>query len=157
MSDLTHFGPDGRPRMVDVAGKDVTGRRAVASGRLRLSPDALALARSRDTKKGDPLAISELAGIMGAKKTADLIPLCHPLSLEGVDVGIEAEADGLRVVATVRTQGRTGVEMEALTAVATACLTLYDMLKSVDRAMVIADIRLEEKSGGASGDFRRDR
>lgn len=156
MSDLTHFDAAGRPRMVNVAEKKVSVRRAVASGRLRLSAEALAKARSRNLGKGDPLAIAELAGIMGAKKTADLIPLCHPLPLDGVDIRIEAESDALRVVAVVHTEGRTGVEMEALMAVATACLTLYDMLKSIDRAMVIEDIRLDAKSGGASGDYLRD-
>lgn len=156
MSELTHFGPQGRARMVNVTGKDPSSRRAVASGRLCLSAEALEKAVGRDIKKGDPLAIAELAGIMGAKKTADLIPLCHPLPLDGVELHIEPSEGALRVVATAWTEGRTGVEMEALTAVATACLTLYDMLKSVDRKMVIADIRLEEKSGGASGHFRRD-
>lgn len=155
MSELTHFGSEGRARMVNVAGKDRTARRAVASGRLRLSPQAFEQAAGRAMKKGDPIAIAELAGIMGAKRTADLIPLCHPLPLDGVEVRIEPADGALRVVATAWTDGRTGVEMEALTAVATACLTLYDMLKSVDRTMVIEDIRLEEKRGGASGHFQR--
>ncbi|MEO0784739.1 MAG: cyclic pyranopterin monophosphate synthase MoaC [Pseudomonadota bacterium] len=156
MSDLTHIGPDGRARMVDITAKNITDRIAVAEGRVRMSPETLALAVGRDTKKGDPLAISELAGIMGAKKTADLIPLCHPLPLSGVKVEIAAAHDGLTVTARVMTTGRTGVEMEALTAVSTACLTLYDMLKAVDKGMVISDIRLIEKTGGKSGDYRRD-
>ncbi|MEL6956292.1 MAG: cyclic pyranopterin monophosphate synthase MoaC [Pseudomonadota bacterium] len=156
MSDLTHIGPDGRARMVDITAKDVTDRIAVAEGRVRMAPETLVLAVGRDTKKGDPLAISELAGIMGAKKTADLIPLCHPLPLSGVKVEIAAANDGLTVTARVKTTGRTGVEMEALTAVSTACLTLYDMLKAIDKEMVISDIRLIEKTGGKSGDYRRD-
>lgn len=155
MSDLTHIGPDGRARMVDVSSKSETERRAVAHGRIRMNAATLALALSRSTKKGDPLAIAELAGIMGAKRTADLIPLCHPLPLTGVQVTISPLPDdaGLRVTATVKTVGKTGVEMEALTAVSTACLTLYDMLKSVDKTMVIEGIELSEKSGGASGSY----
>ncbi len=155
MSDLTHIGPDGRARMVDVSSKTETERRAVAHGRIRMNAATLALALSRSTKKGDPLAIAELAGIMGAKRTADLIPLCHPLPLTGVQVTISPLPDGagLSVTATVKTVGKTGVEMEALTAVSTACLTLYDMLKSVDRAMVIEGIELSQKSGGASGSY----
>ena len=155
--DLTHIGPDGRARMVDVSGKPATERIAVASGRLRLAPATLAQALARDTKKGDPLAIAELAGIMGAKRTADLIPLCHALPITGIDVAIgkAPEGDALTVTATVRTTGKTGVEMEALTAVSVACLTLYDMLKAVDKGMVIEGIELMEKSGGASGDYRK--
>lgn len=155
MSDLTHIGPDGRARMVDVSLKTETERKAVAHGRIRMGSTTLALALSRSTKKGDPLAIAELAGIMGAKRTSDMIPLCHPLPLTGVHVTISPTPDGagLLVTATVKTVGKTGVEMEALTAVSTACLTLYDMLKSVDRAMVIEGIELSEKSGGASGSY----
>lgn len=157
MSDLTHIGPDGRARMVDVGDKYVTTRTAIASGRIRMAPDTLRLAAARDTKKGDPIAIAELAGIIGAKKTADLIPLCHPLSLSSVKVEIEPDEtnSALNVTARVRTSGKTGVEMEALTAVSTACLTLYDMLKAVDKAMVIEAIELVEKSGGASGDYKK--
>lgn len=157
MSELTHIGPDGRARMVDVGDKAVTDRVAVASGRVRMAPETLSLALRRDTKKGDPIAIAELAGIMAAKKTSDLIPLCHPLPLSSVKVEIEA-ADGenaLNVTARVKTSGKTGVEMEALTAVSAACLTLYDMLKAVDKAMVIEAIELTEKTGGKSGDYRK--
>lgn len=157
MADLTHIGPDGRARMVDISGKDDTGREATATGRIRMAPETLARALSRETKKGDPLAIAELAGIMGAKRTADLIPLCHPLPLTGLEVAItEAPGGGaLQVTATVRTTGKTGVEMEALTAVSAACLTLYDMLKAIDKSMVIEGIELLKKSGGASGNYQK--
>lgn len=157
MSDLTHIGPDGRARMVDIGAKPVTERRAVASGRVTMSPETLDAAWSRDTKKGDPVAIAELAGIMGAKRTADLIPLCHPLPLTGVKLDITKadDAPALIVTARVKTTGRTGVEMEALTAVSVACLTLYDMLKAIDKEMVIGDVKLIEKSGGKSGDYKR--
>ena len=155
--ELTHIGPDGRARRVDVSAKATTAREAVAQGTVRMAPETLKLALSRDTKKGDPLGVAELAGIMGAKKTADLIPLCHPLPLTGVKVEIaphETET-ALTVTARVKTAGQTGVEMEALTAVSTACLTLYDMLKAVDKAMVIGGIELIEKTGGKSGDYRK--
>ena len=157
MTDLTHIGPDGRARMVDVSDKATTTRRAIAQGRVRMAPATLALATGRDTKKGDPIAVAELAGIMGAKKTSDLIPLCHPLPLSSVKVAIEADAasSSLVVTAMAKTSGKTGVEMEALTAVSTACLTLYDMLKAVDKAMVIDRIELIEKTGGKSGDYYR--
>ena len=157
MKDLTHIGPDGRARMVDVGDKPVTERVAVAHGRIYMAETTLTLATSRETRKGDPIAIAELAGIMAAKKTADLIPLCHPLPLSSVEVKItpsETEA-ALIVTAQVRTSGRTGVEMEALTAVSAACLTLYDMLKAVDRSMVITGIELLEKRGGKSGDYEK--
>ncbi len=158
MSDLTHIGPDGRARMVDISAKDSTARVAIASGRVEMAPETLALASGRDTKKGDPIAVAELAGIMAAKKTADLIPLCHPLSLTGVKVNIapDPEKSALVVTARVKTSGQTGVEMEALTAVSAACLTLYDMLKAVDKEMVISAITLLEKTGGKSGDYRRE-
>ncbi|MEQ9527029.1 MAG: cyclic pyranopterin monophosphate synthase MoaC [Parvibaculaceae bacterium] len=158
MSGLTHIGPDGRARMVDVGDKAVTARTAVAHGRVDMAPETLKLALGRDTKKGDPIAIAELAGIMAAKKTSDLIPLCHPLPLTSVKVDIEA-IDGesaLGVTARVKTSGQTGVEMEALTAVSAACLTLYDMLKVVDKSMVMGGIELVEKTGGKSGDYRKD-
>lgn len=157
MSGLTHIGPDGRARMVDVGDKAVTDRTAIASGRVRMAEETLRLCLSRDTKKGDPIAIAELAGIMAAKKTADLIPLCHPLPLSSAKVQIEPDEAStcMIVTATVRTTGRTGVEMEALTAVSAACLTLYDMLKAVDKAMVIDAIELDQKTGGASGDYRK--
>lgn len=155
MNDLTHIGPDGRARMVDVGEKTVTQREATAHGLVTMSEDAFQRASSRDTKKGDPIAIAELAGIMAAKKTADIIPLCHPLTLTGVKVDIEeAEAPNtFKVTARVKTAGQTGVEMEALTAVSGACLTLYDMLKAVDKSIVISDIELVEKSGGKSGHY----
>ena len=157
MDELTHIGSDGRARMVDIGDKAVTERLAVAQGRFQLAPETLALALGRETKKGDPLAIAELAGVMAAKRTADLIPLCHPLPLTSVKVEITPDeaAGTLVVTARVKTSGRTGVEMEALTAVSAACLTLYDMLKAVDKAMVIEAIELIEKTGGASGDYRK--
>lgn len=157
MSGLTHIGPDGRARMVDVGDKDVTERVAIAHGRVHMQPETLQLAIGRDTKKGDPIAIAELAGIMAAKRTSDLIPLCHPLPLSSVKVEIEpdTEANALIVKARVKTSGRTGVEMEALTAVSAACLTLYDMLKAVDKAMRIDAVELLEKTGGKSGDYRK--
>lgn len=157
MSELTHIGPDGHARMVDIGAKQVTERIAVARGRIGMSAKTRALAISRETRKGDPIAIAELAGIMAAKKTADLIPLCHPLPLTNVEVRITpAEPDALEATATVRTTGKTGVEMEALTAVSAACLTLYDMLKAVDKAMVISGIELLSKTGGKSGDYYKE-
>lgn len=157
MSDLTHIGPDGRARMVDIGDKTNTERVAIAQGRVTMQPETLALAKGRDTKKGDPIAIAELAGIMAAKRTADLIPLCHPLPLTSVKVAIEPapNAPELIVTARVKTAGKTGVEMEALTAVTAACLTLYDMLKAVDKAMVIGGVELLEKTGGKSGTYRK--
>ena len=158
MSGLTHIGPDGKARMVDIGAKANTERRALATGRVRLSPEAFSIAVGRDTKKGDPIAISELAGIMGAKRTSDLIPLCHPLPLTNVKVEIVPDEATLtmNVSAVAKPTGKTGVEMEALTAVSVACLTLYDMLKAVDKSIVIESIQLAEKSGGKSGDFKRD-
>ncbi|MCA8899764.1 MAG: cyclic pyranopterin monophosphate synthase MoaC [Hyphomonas sp.] len=157
MNDLTHIGPDGRARMVDVGAKAETERAATARGRVSMAPETRALALSRSTRKGDALAIAELAGIMASKRTADLIPLCHPLPISSVNVSVEAGPDetSLIVTATVKTTGRTGAEMEALTAVSAACLTLYDMLKAVDKAMVIDGIELVEKTGGKSGDYRK--
>ena len=157
MSDLTHIGPDGRARMVDVSDKAETTRVAFAHGFIRMSDDAFRTAVGRDTKKGDPIAIAELAGIMAAKKTSDLIPLCHPLPLSGVKVEIVAHDSEpeFEVRARVKTTGKTGVEMEALTAVSGACLTMYDMLKAVDKSMQIYGIELLEKSGGKSGDYRK--
>lgn len=157
MSGLTHLDADGRARMVDVSDKPATAREAVAEGRVRMAPATLALALSGGGKKGEVLATAEIAGVMAAKRTADLIPLCHPLALSSAKVAVTPSADGegLSVTARVKTTGPTGVEMEALTAVAVACLTLYDMLKAADRAMTIEAVRLVEKSGGASGDFRR--
>lgn len=143
--------------MVDVSDKATTARVALAQGTIHMAPETLDLALSRDTKKGDPLGVAELAGILAAKKTADLIPLCHPLPLTGVKVEISrhGQESALVVTARVKTSGQTGVEMEALTAVSAACLTLYDMLKAVDKAMVIGGIELLEKTGGKSGDYRK--
>ncbi|WP_083460291.1 cyclic pyranopterin monophosphate synthase MoaC [Jiangella muralis] len=141
--------------MVDVSAKDVTVRTATASGRVLVSGAVVAALRAGDVPKGDALAVARLAGIMGAKKTPDLIPLCHPLALHGVDVSLTVLDDAVGVVVTVRTADRTGVEMEALTAVATAALTVVDMVKSIDKGAVISDIRLEEKTGGKSGTWRR--
>jgi cyclic pyranopterin monophosphate synthase len=157
MADLTHFDEHGASRMVDTSDKPETLRQARASGLIRMAPATLALIRDRALAKGDVLEVARLAGIMAAKRTGDLIPLCHPLPLTGVTVDFAFTADDLlRVEATARVFGRTGVEMEALTAVGVAALTVYDMCKAVDRTMTIERIRLEEKSGGRSGTFRRD-
>lgn len=152
---LTHLDEHGRARMVDVSDKAVTAREAVATGRVRMSAEALKLALEGNAKKGDVFAAAELAAVMAAKKTSELIPLCHPLPLTGVKVEISVEADALAVIARVKTTSQTGVEMEALTAVSVACLTIYDMLKAVDKGMVIENIALLEKRGGASGDYVR--
>ena len=152
---LTHLDAAGRARMVDVSDKAVSAREAVAEGLVRMAPATLELARTGAGKKGDVFAVAEIAGVMAAKKTAELIPLCHPLALSKVEVAVSEAADGsgLRVEARVRTSGRTGVEMEALVAVSIACLTLYDMLKAADKTMVIEGVRLLSKTGGASADF----
>ncbi len=155
MSRLTHIDETGRANMVDVSAKAVTAREAIAEGFVRMSAETLALALSGDAKKGDVRATAEIAGIMAAKKTSDLIPLCHPLALSKVEVRVEPGDGGLAVTARVRTSGQTGVEMEALTAVSVACLTVYDMLKAADKAMTIEAVRLMEKSGGKSGDWKR--
>jgi len=154
---LTHVGLDGAARMVDVSNKSATVREAVARGRVRMSRAAVMLARAGSTKKGDPLQTARLAGIMAAKRTADLIPLCHPLQLSLVDVILTPRRDGFEIESRVRTVGPTGVEMEALTAVSVAALTIYDMLKAVDKTMEIGEIRLVEKRGGRSGDFKAPR
>jgi cyclic pyranopterin phosphate synthase len=153
MSGLTHIDASGRARMVDVTAKPATVREALAEGLVRMSPATRALALSGEAAKGDVRAVAEIAGVMGAKRTADLIPLCHPLPLTRCEVAVLEAEEGLRVTARVATSGPTGVEMEALTAVSIACLTLYDMLKAVERGMVIDAVRLVRKSGGASGDF----
>lgn len=152
-SGFTHLDEHGRPRMVDVADKDVTRRIAMAEGRIRTSPETLSAIVEGRTPKGNVLTVAQLAGIMGAKRTSDLIPLCHPLPLTSVEVEIAPEADGsgLRVTATARVDGKTGVEMEALTAVSCALLTVYDMCKARDREMVIGGIRLLRKEGGRTG------
>lgn len=154
MSPLSHLDADGRARMVDVSAKPATAREARAEGIVKMSPATRELALSGDGKKGDARAAAEIAGVMAAKRTADLIPLCHPLPLTLIEVKIEPHKDGLAVRSVVATNGPTGVEMEALTAVAVACLTLYDMLKAAQRDMVVEGIRLLEKRGGASGHWR---
>ncbi len=153
--NLTHLDADGRARMVDVSGKAETAREAVARGRVRMSADALRLAISGDAKKGDVRSVAEIAGVMAAKKTSELIPLCHPLALSSIKVSVEPDeaAGAIVVTARAKTTGPTGVEMEALTAVSVACLTVYDMLKAVDRGMVIEAVTLLEKRGGASGEW----
>jgi cyclic pyranopterin monophosphate synthase len=156
MSDLTHFDESGASRMVDVGGKPETHRTAKASAVVRMQPATLALIRDKSVAKGDVLEVARLAGIMAAKKTADLIPLCHPLPLTSITLEFAFEGDSaVRIEATARVFGRTGVEMEALTAVSVAALTVYDMCKAADRSMTVERVRLEEKSGGKSGDFRR--
>ena len=152
---LTHVDETGAARMVDVSGKDVTRRVASASGRVLVSPEVIALLRGEGVPKGDALAVARIAGIMGAKQTPALIPLCHPLSISGVTVELSVADDAVEIVATVRTTDRTGVEMEALTAVSVAALTVVDMVKAVDKGAVITDIRVETKSGGKSGDWAR--
>ena len=152
---LSHLDADGRITMVDVSAKATTTRTAEASGFVVMSPATVAAIRERRTPKGDPLEPARLAGIMGAKRTAELIPLCHSLALAHVDVNIELTDDGAKITATATTSAQTGVEMEALTAVSIAALTLYDMCKAIDRAMTIEAIRLERKIGGKSGEWRR--
>ena len=151
---LTHIDPAGNPRMVDVSGKPDTERKAVAEGWVRLSPTALEAITAGRTKKGDVLMVAQLAGIQSAGRTADLIPLCHPLPIDAVSVTVEPRDGAIRVEATVKTRWRTGVEMEALTAVSGACLTVYDMVKAIDRGMRIEGIRLLSKEGGRSGPWR---
>jgi len=152
---LSHLGPDGSARMVDTSDKPVTRRIAVAEGRVRMVAAAFELIARNAVTKGDVLAVARVAGIQAAKRTAELVPLCHPLALEQVEVDpvLDPALPGVRITATVRTEGRTGVEMEALTAVSVACLTVYDMVKSADRAITIEAIRLVHKSGGRSGDY----
>jgi cyclic pyranopterin phosphate synthase len=151
---LTHLGKRGEARMVDVSDKASTERVAIAEGRILMRPATLALLRQGNAKKGDVLGAARLAGIMAAKRTHELIPLCHPLALSKVSVDIEPVRGGLSVTATVKVTGKTGVEMEALTAVSVACLTIYDMVKAVERGMRIEGIRLIEKRGGKSGTYR---
>jgi cyclic pyranopterin monophosphate synthase len=146
---------EGRARMVDVGDKPVTARTATASGFVRMAAATVQAIRGHRTPKGDPLEVARLAGIMAAKRTAELIPLCHPLPLSHADVQLDVSDDGIKITATARTDGKTGVEMEALTAAAVAALTLYDMCKAMDKAMEITDIRLESKTGGRSGDYNR--
>lgn len=155
MARLTHFDAEGKAAMVDVSDKDVTERTATARGSVIMKPETLALITGGEVKKGDVLSVARLAGIMGAKRTPDLIPLCHPLALTSVKVELSADPDrnAVDITATCRVAGRTGVEMEAMTAVAVAALTVYDMCKAVDRGMTLTDIRLVHKSGGKSGDY----
>ena len=157
MADFTHLDDSGRARMVDVGAKPDSERIATARGRVRMRPETLELIRSGGVTKGDVLAVAQVAGVMGAKRTPDVIPLCHPLPLTSVELAFQLEPDlpGLEITATTRVTGKTGVEMEALTAVAVAALTVYDMCKAVDREMVIEEVRLVYKSGGKSGEFRR--
>ena len=157
MSRLTHIDGGGRARMVDVTDKPDSDRTATAEGVLRCLPETLAAVREGNAPKGAVIATAELAGVMAAKRTADLVPLCHPLPLTktAVTIGMDDALPGFRVAAEVRTKGATGVEMEALTAVSVACLTLFDMLKAVDRTMTISDIAVTSKSGGHSGDWSR--
>jgi len=157
MSDLTHFDKSGRGRMVDVSDKEITTRIAIASGEIHMLENTLQHIQQGKLKKGDVLAIADVAAIMGAKKTPDLIPMCHPLMLSGIDVSFSelSEACGLKVQVSVKCKGKTGVEMEALTAVSAALLTIYDMCKAVDKGMRLTNIQLEEKKGGKSGDWNR--
>ncbi|MEA1619522.1 cyclic pyranopterin monophosphate synthase MoaC [Erythrobacter sp. T5W1-R] len=151
---LTHLDSEGAARMVDVGGKPATARRAVASGIITMSPEALAAIRAGDAPKGDVLGTARLAGIMAAKRTGDVIPLCHPLGLEAVSVDFAFEDTAIRVTATASLTGKTGVEMEAMVAASVALLTIYDMAKAIDKGMVIAEVRLIAKSGGKSGDWK---
>jgi cyclic pyranopterin monophosphate synthase len=152
---LTHVDSTGAARMVDVSAKDVTVRTATATGRVTVSPEVIALLREGGLPKGDALSVARIAGLMAAKRTPDLLPLCHPIALHGVTVDLEVDDAGVAITVTTRTADRTGVEMEALTSVAVAALTLVDMVKAVDPAAVIGDIGVIEKTGGATGDWRR--
>ena len=152
---LTHVDESGAARMVDVSGKTVTDRTATASGRVLVSPEVVELLRGDGLPKGDALAVARVAAIMGAKQTPSLIPLCHPLAISGVTADLAVADDAVEITVTVRTTDRTGVEMEALTAVSVAALTVVDMVKAVDKAAVITDVRVESKSGGRSGDWSR--
>ena len=154
--ELTHLDPSGAARMVDVSGKDVTARSATATGRFVTTPEVIALLRRDGLPKGDALAVARIAGLAAAKRTPDLIPLCHPIALHGVDVQLDVDDTAVTITATTRTADRTGVEMEALTAVTVAGLALYDMVKAVDRGAVLTDVRLVAKDGGRSGSWRRD-
>jgi cyclic pyranopterin phosphate synthase len=152
---LTHVDESGAARMVDVSEKDVTARVAVATGRVLVDPTVVTLLRGDGVPKGDALGVARVAGIMAAKRTPDLVPLCHPLAISGVTVDLAVEDDAVAITATVRTTDRTGVEMEALTAVSVAALTVVDMVKAVDKAATITDVRVDSKTGGKSGDWRR--
>ena len=153
MSGLSHFDATGRAHMVDVSGKDVTARSATAGGHIKMSPETLAIVEDGSARKGDVLGVARLAGIMAAKKTSELIPLCHPLPISKVAIELTPDASlpGVRITATVKTTGQTGVEMEALTAVSATALTIYDIVKAVEKSMVISEIKLLRKEGGKSG------
>lgn len=155
MTQLTHVDEQGRVRMVDTGDKEISARRAVASAMVLMSPETVAALREHRTPKGDPLEAARLAGIMAAKKTAELIPLCHPLPLTHIDVQARIEEIGVLLEAEVSTNAQTGVEMEALTAVSVAALTIYDMCKALEKGITITDVRLERKTGGKSGDYKR--
>ncbi len=158
MADFTHFNEQGRAKMVDVGEKPVTRRTAVAAGRVLVNADTFALIQSGGIKKGDVLTVAQIAGIMGAKKTPELIPMCHSVAVDGIDLQLRLDEErcSVEITATVKCDGRTGVEMEALTAVSAAALTVYDMCKAVQKDMVIADIRLLRKTGGVHGDYQRE-
>jgi len=155
MSTLTHLDADGAAHMVDVGDKEVTRREATATGRIAMSADAVDAIRAGAVTKGDVIAVARVAGIMAAKRTSDLVPLCHPLPITRVSLDLDVTDTGVTATATVRTDGKTGVEMEALTAVSVALLTVYDMAKAIDNAMILHDIRVIAKSGGRSGDWQR--
>ncbi|RSN52085.1 cyclic pyranopterin monophosphate synthase MoaC [Actinomadura sp. WAC 06369] len=155
MTGFSHLDDEGAARMVDVSAKDVSARTATATGFVRLSPACVAALRAGDVPKGDALSVARIAGIMGAKRVPDLVPLCHPIALHGVTVDLAVEDAGVAITAVTRTADRTGVEMEALTAVSTAALGLVDMVKAIDPAAVITDVRVEEKTGGKHGTWRR--
>ena len=154
---LTHFDDQGRVNMVDVSSKTITERVAIAGGQIKMKPETLAIVKSGTAKKGDVITVAEIAGVMATKQTANLIPLCHPLPITGAKIEIEPDdvLPGLYVTARIKTTGQTGIEMEALTAVSVTCLTIYDMLKAVDKAMQITDIELLEKTGGKSGTYKK--
>ena len=158
MQDFTHFNDQGQARMVDVGEKPVTVRKAVAAGRILVSRETFALIQSGGMKKGDVLTVAQIAGVMGAKRTPDLIPMCHPILIDGInlELSLDEERCSVEIRASVSCNGRTGVEMEALTAVSTAALTVYDMCKAVQKDMVITDIRLLQKTGGIHGDYERE-
>lgn len=153
--EFTHFNESGRAHMVEVGHKDITKREAIATGRISMKKETLEKIREGLIKKGDVLSVAQIGGIMGAKKTSDIIPMCHNIFLSGTDINFQFLSDGIGVEATVKTEGKTGVEMEALTAVSIACLTIYDMCKAIDRDMEISDIKLVKKTGGKSGDYMR--
>ncbi len=157
MKRLSHMDEQGRVKMVDTSAKEATVRRAIASARVLMSPETLAAVREHRTPKGDPLETARIAGIMAAKRTAELIPLCHPLPLTHVEVRAELDGASVLIEAEAATRAQTGVEMEALTAATVAALTVYDMCKAVDKGMTITDVRLEEKTGGKSGEYRREK